>query len=555
MSALPMMVRIVITAFLGIVVLGIAVVWIAGDNISRELHRRATVRQDANMRIALEVLQYRGAEYKVADGKFYAGTVVINDNFEVVDRIQTLIGGVATIFMGDIRVSTNVKKPDGSRAVGTKLAQGPVYETIFRDHKSYRGEADILGEPYFTAYDPLLNASGEVIGVMFVGVKQRDFLSVIPGIVFNIATAVVVVGLVICFVLGWLISRLLAPLNLMEDAMLRLAEGDHTVFVPACDRGDEIGRMGRAVQIFKDHMIRADQLTTRQRTEQEARERRAHLIEGYTSDFDRAISAVVQGVTASATQLEADAGGMTGAADQASGQASAVAAAAREASSNVETVAAATEELTASVNEIRRQVGDSARIAETAVEEAGRTNTTVAGLLDAAQKIGAIVQLINNIASQTNLLALNATIEAARAGDAGKGFAVVASEVKNLANQTAKATDDIQAQVADMQGVTGSAVDAIKGIAGTIRRMSEITTTIAAAVDQQGAATNEIARNVEAASRRTLEVSDQIGGVTEAAGSTGRMAGQTLSAARELSGQAGRLRTEVDGFIGRVRAA
>jgi methyl-accepting chemotaxis protein len=187
------------------------------------------------------------------------------------------------------------------------------------------------------------------------------------------------------------------------------------------------------------------------------------------------------------------------------------------------------------------------------VDEADRTNATVSGLQDAAQKIGEVVQLINDIAAQTNLLALNATIEAARAGDAGKGFAVVASEVKNLANQTAKATEDIQSQVGQMQSVTGNTVDAIKNITGTIRRMSEIATTIASAVEEQGAATREIARNIQEAARGTQEVSSNIGGVVQAADETGRGAGQTLDAARSLNQHADRLGHEVESFIGTIR--
>ncbi len=345
------------------------------------------------------------------------------------------------------------------------------------------------------------------------------------------------------------------PIEAMTEAMDQLAGGTKTVDIPGTERADELGHMAKAVLVFKDNMIKAERLAEQERVQQEARQRRAEGIEAMIRDFDRVISTVVQSVASAATQMQSDAQGLSATADQTNRQAGAVATAAEEASANVETVAAATEELTASVGEIRRQVNSSMKIAETAVDEANRTNSTVAGLSDAAQKIGEVVQLINGIASQTNLLALNATIEAARAGEMGKGFAVVASEVKNLANQTAKATDDIQAQVGQMQAVTATAVEAIKGITGTIRRMSEIATTIAAAVEEQGAATGEIARNVQHASHGTREVSHNIGGVTEAASSTGRMAGQTLSAAQELSQQSSRLRSEVDGFISKVRAA
>ena len=345
------------------------------------------------------------------------------------------------------------------------------------------------------------------------------------------------------------------PVEAMTAAMDQLAGGNKTVEIPGTGRSDELGHMAQAVAIFKDNMIRAEQLAEQERVQQDARQQRADRIEAMIRDFDRAIATVVQGVSSAATQLQSNAQGLSVTADQTNRQATAVAAAAEEASANVQAVASATEELTASVGEIGRQVSSSMKIAQTAVDEANRTNATVAGLSDAAQKIGEVVQLINGIASQTNLLALNATIEAARAGEMGKGFAVVASEVKNLANQTAKATDDIQAQVGQMQAVTASAVEAIRGITGTIRRMSEIATTIAAAVEDQGAATGEIARNVQHASHGTLDVSHNIGGVTEAAGSTGSMAGQTLSAAQDLAQQSSRLRSEVDGFIGKVRAA
>jgi len=219
------------------------------------------------------------------------------------------------------------------------------------------------------------------------------------------------------------------------------------------------------------------------------------------------------------------------------------------------TVAAATEQLHASTNEISRQVTQSAEFASTAVVEADRTNATIQGLADTAQKIGDVVALIQNIASQTNLLALNATIEAARAGEAGRGFAVVASEVKALANQTAKATEDISAQIAAIQGETGNAVEAIKAIGGTIRKMNEIASAIAAAVEQQGAATRDISNNIQLVAQGTSSVASNIAGVNEAVEETGHAAAEVLTASDELGRQADRLRVNVNGFLDNIRAA
>ena len=555
LSDFSLTVRVTIVALIGIALLGVMLIWITATNLDDEMRQQASDRQESNMAVAWEVLKNRGTDFKIADGKLYAGKFIVNGNFEVVDRVQALVGGVATIFMGDTRVSTNVTKADGSRAIGTKLAQGPVRDAIFGSHKPFRGEADILGEKYFTAYDPILDSAGDVAGVLFVGIKQSDYLAVVPRITFRIGMFVALAALGLCATIALLIRRFLSPLDSMELAMQRLSENDLEVAIPATERRDEVGRMARALLVFKNHMVRAEQLSAQQRHEHENRQRRAEEISGCIQEFERSIQTVVEGVSAAATRMQTNAGTLLSTAEQTSSQAVSASCAADQASHNVETVAAATEELTASVNEIRRQVNDSASIAETAVDEANRTNTTVASLSVAAQKIGDIVKLIHGIASQTNLLALNATIEAARAGEAGRGFAVVASEVKKLANQTAQATDDIQAQVSQMQEATGTAVGAIKGITGTIRRMSEITTTIATAVEEQGSATHEIARNVEEASQGTRSVAEHIGSVTDAAASTGTMAGQTLSAAEELSNQSARLRAAVDAFIRRVREA
>ncbi|WOH66287.1 methyl-accepting chemotaxis protein [Bradyrhizobium sp. BWA-3-5] len=345
------------------------------------------------------------------------------------------------------------------------------------------------------------------------------------------------------------------PILKMVGAMGKLAGGDHSVAIPATDRKDEIGLMAKAVLIFKENMIEAKELADKDAEAVKARMARAMRVNELTQAFDTSISNVLRSVSSASTELQATASSMTATAEETSNQATAVAAATEEASTNVQTVAAASEELASSVTEIGRQVAQSAAIAQKAVEEADRTNVTVQGLYDGAASIGDVVKLINDIASQTNLLALNATIEAARAGEAGRGFAVVASEVKSLAEQTAKATEQIGAQISAIQNSSSDAVTAIKGITSTINEMNEIASAIASAVEEQGSATQEIARNVQQAAAGTSEISANVVGVQQAAGDTGAAAHQVLQASSELSKQSETMRGEVEAFLNNIKAA
>jgi methyl-accepting chemotaxis protein len=357
--------------------------------------------------------------------------------------------------------------------------------------------------------------------------------------------------------IAWMIGRSISrPLNQLGTRMRELADGALDGDIPGIGRGDEVGAMAATVQIFKDNALRIRGLEqVEAQTQTRAAAERRSAMESIASDFERSVTGIVRSVSTAAAGMQSTAQSMTATASDASARAATVGAASQSASNNVGTVAAAAEQLSSSVGEISRQVSRSSEIASKAVGDAERTNATVQALSTGAEKIGEVVKLIHSIAAQTNLLALNATIEAARAGDSGRGFAVVASEVKALANQTAKATEEISAQVAAMQSSTSDAVASIGGITETIAQMSEITVSISAAIDQQGNATREIARNIQSVAAGSNEISAHIGGVTTAATATGTAASDVLSNARELDNQSGKLRGAVDEFLAKVRAA
>jgi methyl-accepting chemotaxis protein len=362
----------------------------------------------------------------------------------------------------------------------------------------------------------------------------------------------VIVGVGVSFYLVRDVSQGIASI---VQPMQALGRGELAAQVPHQGEKTEIGTMADALQVFKEALIAKKAADEAAAVDAEAKIERGRRVDGITRDFESMIGEIVETVSSASTELEASAGTLSSTAERSQKLTTAVAAASEEATTNVQSVASATEEMASSVNEISRQVQESARMATEAVDQARKTNDRVSELSKAAARIGDVVELINTIAGQTNLLALNATIEAARAGEAGRGFAVVASEVKALAEQTAKATGEIGQQITGIQAATQDSVGAIKEISSTIERLSEISSTIAAAVEEQGAATQEISRNVQQAAQGTQQVSSNITDVQRGATETGSASTQVLAAAQSLSSDSNRLKLEVGKFLSNVRAA
>lgn len=509
---------------------------------------------DRNLRVFWgDVLSY-GKSFRIEGDKLFVGDMPLNGENDIPDAMTAKVGGVATIFMRDMRVATNIKKPDGSRAVGTPLAKNAAYAAVFSG-KSYRGTADILGVPYITGYDPIKDAKGDVVGILFVGIPLSEFYAGIEKTILMISAGGLGAGLVVVvFALFYARRKIAKPLQKMTDAMDALATGDLSVEIPTVKSSDEIGDMGRALSVFKANAIKVEAMRREQKAleEKAAAERKQAMLD-LADKFEAEVMGVVQVVSTSAKEMYDLLADMSRRSQEVNVRMTAVAAATDETSSNVSTVASATEELSSSIGEISRRVSEAAHISNQASEETARTDAMVKELAAAAEKIGEVVQLINDIASQTNLLALNATIEAARAGEAGKGFAVVASEVKGLANQTAKATEEITAQIGAVQDQTRKSVEAIHGIGEVIDKVREISSSIASAVEEQGAATKEISHNVQQAAQGTQEVSSNVGATANAISENVSTEKKMVTASNELASNAGKLREHVLAFLRSVR--
>jgi len=483
---------------------------------------------------------------------------------QLLEDENTSLSGIATYDMTGKQITTYSADEDTGTILESALEVG--------------GDAIKEGEIVSQMHDknmllvlPVLGKKKNFVGTLAVtwdlsGIQEKTTSALITQSAVSLPILIAVIALLI-LLLNRIVSR---PLDDMTMAMEALAAGNVDEDIPSLERGDEIGKMATALQVFKDNAIEATRLRSdqekaeaekrqaedeRRTADAKAESDRHETLLKLASEFETSVMGVVTTVGSAATQMKSTAETMSSITGKTNSQSEVVANAAVAASDNVQTVASAAEELAASVQEIGRQVNRSSDIAGEAVKTTGETSSTVRKLDEAAQRIGEVVQLISDIAEQTNLLALNATIEAARAGDAGKGFAVVASEVKNLASQTSQATEEIGAQISGIQEATRAAVDAIGSISTTIDGIAEITTVIAAAVEEQDAATQEIARNTQQAADGTTEVTSNIGGVRTAAEEAGSVSVQVLESAGELAIESERLKDEVNGFVAKIRAA
>jgi len=508
---------------------------------------------DLNMKVTVKDGQVTRAEIR-AMPEFKDHTVV--------DRTTSYVGGVATLFVYDdaskqfIRRTTNLKKENGDRAVGTQLAADHPGQAVVRKGEAYKGPAMLFSQRYYTAYYPIFDSAGKTIGLLFVGIPMAQLDGMLNHAMTMMAIAACFAALLILMLTMLVVSRVTKPLKSVTGSITAIAGGDLDVRVFHHERHDEIGAIARTIRVFRNNAIERKKLEDESAgNEVRSAEQRKADQARFVAEFQAAIGGVIDNLMGSSRQFEQVAGRLTETARSTAGLSGQSADASEQASQHVRSAATASDELAASISEIGRQVHESSNIAGDAVKQATATNQRMAELTKAGDRIGDVVKLITSIAEQTNLLALNATIEAARAGDAGRGFAVVAQEVKALAGQTAKATDEISSHIANMQSATQESVDAIKAIGTTIERISEIATAISAAVEEQGAATQNIAQSVQAASKWTSEVATNIGHVARDAGETGQASDEMLKSAKTLSGESLHLKSEVGRFLDGMKAA
>jgi methyl-accepting chemotaxis protein len=480
----------------------------------------------------------------------------------IVDRAVGYVGGNATLFVYDegtgqfVRRTTNVKKENGDRAVGTLLAADHPGQANLRRGEAYKGPATLFGKSFMTAYFPVSSPAGKVVGVIYVGIPMEQLDAMLAHAIQTMAVAAAVATLFVLILTMLIVRRVTRPLTSVTETLTAIADGRHDVEIDCDGRADEIGEIARTVAVFKSNVAERKRLREQQAADAAAaNDRRKAELNSFVDEFQASVGGMIDKVMNSSGDLERVAHQLTETARATADLSGLSAGASEKASEHVRAAAAASDELSSSISEISRRAQESNGIAAEAVKQAAATDQRITELSEAGARIGDVVKLITTIAEQTNLLALNATIEAARAGDAGRGFAVVAQEVKSLAGQTAKATEEISSQIANMQLATQESVGAIKAIGETIERISGIANSISAAVEQQRGATQNIAESVRAAASGTDDVAINTRDAAEGAGETGETSKRMLASAKALSGESLHLKAEVQKFLDGVRAA
>ncbi len=535
--------------------------------LSNEFNAKARDDIETNLRTLALVYaeKFPDTKLKLGDNKVVRAEVPsfpgIFPDHNIVDTTAAHAGGVATLFQWDqatkqfIRRTTNVKKENGDRAIGTQLAPDHPGQEPLRAGTAYKGPAILFGRKFYTAYFPIVDAQNKTLGLLFVGMPIEIYDTMLKRSIEHMVTAAALGILIVLCLSLFLVRRSLTPLRDVTATIDGMTKGKLDIQIPHTGRGDEIGLIARALAVFRDAAARNRAMESEERTKTEDERKRVQTVEQVTREFEANVASLLGEVGKTISALEGDAATMRTHAETTRERAQSAAKSAGQASENVQSVAAATEEMAGSVNEIGRQVSSSSEIATRAVKEAEDTNRQVKELSAAAVKIGEIVSLIQTIAAQTNLLALNATIESARAGEAGRGFAVVASEVKSLATQTGKATEDIGRQIEEMQKATNAAVAAIGGISETIGAMDRIAVTIATAVEEQSAATQEIARGVGSAKGEAETARISISDVEDVASETTRASDAVSNAAADMAARLRGLDDEIKSFLTRMQAA
>jgi methyl-accepting chemotaxis protein len=536
-------------------------------SLTSEFSDRAQRDIEINLRtLALTFAEiYGDAKITLKDGLVTRAEISRMPEFNdhaIVDRVVSYVGGNATLFVYDeasqqfVRRSTNVKKENGDRAVATQLAPDHPGQAMLRRGEAYKGPATLFGKSFMTAYFPIQNAAGNVIGILYVGIPMTQLDAMLSHAIQTMTIAAIVAAFLVLLLTMLIVRRVTKPLSSVTSSLTALANGNSDIAIDHHDRADEIGDIARTIAVFKSNLLERQRLRDEQAvTAAAAAEQRKQELQSFVAKFQSRVGGMIDNVMKSSTDFEHVTRQLTETARLTADLSRQSAGRSETASEHVRSAASASHELSGSIAEITRRVQESNGITAEAVGQAVATDQRITELSEAATRIGDVVKLITSIAEQTNLLALNATIEAARAGDAGRGFAVVAQEVKSLASQTAKATDEIGSHIANMQLATQESVGAIKAIGQTIERISGIANSISAAVEQQRAATENIAQSVRAAATGTAEVAENIGNAAQGASETGETSTRMLASAQALSGESLRLKDEVEKFLDGVRAA